>query len=170
MRGSSVADEADAVEVVLTWAEMLIAAHVGSMRNVQSMKLGRGRIASVTHQFGGMDFAWSSNIEGAAGEMVVAKHLDRYWAGAIGDIHADDVGPYQVKTNTSRKWDDLIIRKWNKPERVYISVLSFVPSFVITGWIWGADVMKDEYYREGTLGMPAYFIPRSLLKKMSDLP
>ncbi len=157
-------------EITLTWAEMLIAANVGVMRNVQSMRLGRGRIDSPTHQFGGMDFAWASNIEGAAGEMAVAKHLGLFWSGAIGDIEADDVGPYQVKTNTSRKWDDLILRKWNKPDRIYISVLSFAPRFIITGWISGSEGMQERFYREGTPGMPAYFVPRSILHPMSDLP
>lgn len=158
------------IEVTLTWAEMLIAANIGCMRNVQSLKLGRGRVDSPAHQFGGMDYAWSTNIEGAAGEMAVAKYLGLFWSGAIGDIDADDVGGYQVKTNTSRKWDDLIIRHWNKPDRIYIGVLSFVPKFMITGWVRGSDVMKKEYSREGVPGMPAFFVPRSALNEMSSLP
>jgi hypothetical protein len=158
------------ITITLTWAEMLIAANIGVMRNVQSLKLGRGRMDSLTTQFGGMDYAWSTNIEGAAGEMAVAKHLGLFWSGAVGDIKANDVGPYQVKTNTSRKWDDLILRDWNDPNKIYIGVLSFVPKFVITGWIAGSDGMKKEFHRDGVPGMPAYFVPRSLLKPMSDLP
>jgi hypothetical protein len=149
-------------DITLTWAEMLVAANVGIMRNVQSLRLGRKRI--------GADDTWTANIEGAAGEMAVAKMLGLYWAGAIGDIEADDVGPYQVKTNTSRKWDDLILRKWNRPDRIYISVLSFVPRFIIAGWIFGEEGMQEEFYREGAPGMPAFFVPRSLLHPMSDLP
>lgn len=164
------------VEVTLTWAEMLIAANIGCMRNVQSLKMGRGRIDSPTNQFGGMDYAWSTNIEGAAGEMAVAKHLGLFWSGAVGDISASDVGGYQVKTNTSRKWDDLILRKWNRPDRIYISVLSFIAPapgaarFVITGWINGIDAIQERYWREGLPGMPAYFVPRSVLHALDTLP
>jgi hypothetical protein len=164
------------IEVTLTWAEMLIAANIGCMRNVQSLKLGRSRTDSLTDPFGGLDLAWSSNIEGAAGEMAVAKHLGLFWSGSVGNIGADDVGGYQVKTNTSRKWDDLILRKRNKPDRIYISVLSFVAPapgvarFIITGWIIGTDAMQQQYYREGLPGMPAYFVPRCVLQPLSTLP
>jgi hypothetical protein len=165
------------VAVTLTWAEMLIAANIGCMRNVQSLKLGRSRTDILpSHQDGGMDCAWSSNIEGAAGEMVVAKHLGLFWSGAVGEIAADDVGGYQVKTNTSRRWDDLIIRKRNKPDRVYISVLSFVApapgtaKFIITGWIHGADAIQQKFWRDGLPGMPAYFVPRSVLHPIETLP
>jgi hypothetical protein len=168
-------------EINLTWAEMLLAANVGVMRNVQNLKLGQGRIDgqarqlggmdyTQARQFGGMDYTWSTHIEGAAGEMAVAKYLGRFWSGAIGFIKADDVGPYQVKTNTSRKWDDLILREWNDPAKIYISVLSFVPKFVIAGWVLGSEGMKKEFHREGTPGMPAYFVPRLSLHPMSDLP
>ena len=165
------------VEVILTWAEMLVAAHIGCMRNIQSLRLGRSRTDILpTHQDGGMDCAWSSNIEGAAGEMAVAKHLGRFWSGAVGDIGADDVSGYQVKTNTSRKWDDLILRKRNRPDRIYISVLSFIApnpgaaKLIISGWINGVDAMQEKYYRDGIPGMPAYFFPRDMLHPIDTLP
>lgn len=160
----------DEISVTLTWAEVLLASNVGVMRNVQSLKLGRGRIDSPAHQFGGMDYAWATNIEGACGELAVAKYLNRFWSGAIGDIEADDVGPYQVKTNTSRRWDDLIVRTWNKPNRVYISVLSFLPRFVICGWEFGTQVKKAEFLRMGRKDMPAYFYPRARVHDMVSLP
>lgn len=147
--------------IKLTWAEVLLAANVGVLRNVQSLKLGRKRI--------GNDDTWDCNIEGACGEMAVAKNFGNFWSGAIGNIDADDVGTYQVKTNTSRKWDDLILRKWNKPDRIYIGVLSFLPSFTITGWIYGEEGMQEKYYRDGRPGMPAYFVPRSVLRPLDTL-
>jgi hypothetical protein len=158
------------IEVILTWAEVLTAAHVGCMRNVQSLKLGRSDTDVRVNQDGDIDFAWGSNIEGAAGEMATAKHLNLFWSGAVGNIRANDVGGYQVKTNTSRRWDDLILRRRNSPDKIYISVLSFLPRFVLTGWISGTEAMKEEYYREGTPGMPGYFFPRKLLRDMNTLP
>ncbi len=87
-----------------------------------------------------------------------------------GVIEAEDVGPYQVKTNTSRRLDDCILRPWNKPNRIYIGVLSFLPGFVITGWIYGADAMQEKYLRDGIPGMTGYFFPRGLLHDIKTLP
>lgn len=154
-------------EVTLSWAEMLVAANVGVMRNVQCMKQGRGQ--GQRHTISGLD-PWGVNIEGAAGEMAVAKYLGTFWSGALGDFDAKDVGRYQVKTNTSRKWDHLIIRDWNPRDGIYIGVLSFMPRYVITGWISGEDGMKQEFFRDGLPGVPAYFVPRAALRPLSELP
>lgn len=156
---------ANDIEITLTWAELLLAADVGVMRNVQSMKLGR------TPLFRAED-SWTSNIEGAAGEMAVAKARDRFWSGAIGNITADDVGPYQVKTNATRKWDDLMLpERQAKPDKIYISVLSFAPRFIITGWIKGSDAMQKQFRRAGPpFASPLFLVPRLVLNDMSTLP
>lgn len=151
------------IEITLTWAEILVAANVGCMRNVQSLRLGRTDAAAYLDGFG-----WGANIEGACGEMAVAKHLGVYWSGAIGDITAPDVGGYQVKTNTSRKWDDLILRPWNKPDAIYISVLSFLPKFIITGWARGTEVKLEKYFRDN-VPLPGYFAPRAILHDIAEL-
>lgn len=158
----------DAVEIILTWAEVLVAAQIGAMRNVQSLKAGRSGGNGV-----GRENTWTLNIEGACGEMALAKHLNKYWSGAIGDLKADDVGTLQVKTNTSRKYDDLILRKSDRANRYYVSALSFideVPRFLLTGWVYGADAMVPEHWRDGTPGRTAFFFPRKLLNPMATLP
>lgn len=153
-------------EISLTWAEVLTAAYIGTMRNVQSLRGNWTPGADV-----GVDNSWTPNIEGAAGEMAVAKYLGMYWSGAVGDPQADDVGPFQVRTNASRKYDDLILRPRDKPERIYISVLSFLPQFTICGWIGGAEGKQEKWLRDGTAGRPpCFFVPRTSLKPMSLLP
>jgi hypothetical protein len=156
----------DDIRVRLTWSEVLIAANVGVMRNVQCLRGNLEPSASM-----GLDNTWTPNIEGAAGEMAVAKHFGRYWNGNIGDLKADDVGPLQVRTNTSRRLDDLILRPKDRDDRVYISVLSFLPEFVLCGWITGIDGKREEWLREGSLGRPpCYFVPRDALESLADLP
>jgi hypothetical protein len=153
-------------KIVLTTTEMMIAAYVGSGRNVQSLKQDWTPAAGV-----GLVNTWTLNIEGAAGEMAVAKFLNIYWLPIIGDNHADDVGPFQVRTNTSRKHTDLCLRPKDNPERCYISVLSFAPGFLILGWIWGADGKVDKWLRDGSPDRPkCFYVPESALHEMDTLP
>jgi hypothetical protein len=101
----------------------------------------------------------------------VAKYLGVFWEAKIGDPDADDVGPLQVRTNTSRRLDDMILRPGDKRARIYISVLSFTPEFILCGWIWGNDGMRQEWLRNGSPDRPpCFFVPRSALKPLETIP
>lgn len=153
------------IVVTLSWAEIMLAAHVGCMRNVQSLRAEREPGNGI-----GIENTWSPNIEGACGEMALAKYLGVYWSGNIGNLKADDVGSYQVKTNMSRRLDDLILRDTDTTERFYVSVLSFLPRFIICGWIHGPDGKQGKWKREGSPGRPAFFVPRNVLHDIDTLP
>jgi hypothetical protein len=142
------------------------------MRNVQSLKENWEPAAAV-----GLDNTWTPNIEGACGEKAVAKHLGVYWTEIVGDSKADDVAKYQVRTNISRRLNDLCLRPRDPPspirpqDRVYISVLSFLPEFVICGWILGSEGKQEQWLREGSPGRPpCYYVPCSALNPLATLP
>lgn len=156
----------DNIAVTLTWSEVAMAGFVGAMRNVSALRRNYR-----PGNYAPKDDAWTLSIEGAAGEIAVAKHLGLYWTGTIGEIDRDDVGPYQVKANCSRRLDDLIIQPQNRIDRIYIGVLSFIPRMIITGWIDGVDGKVEQYLREGAPGRPpAYFVPRGVLHSLAELP
>jgi hypothetical protein len=151
--------------ISLTATELMIAGYVGNARNVQSLTKRWEPAAGV-----GVSNTWTPNIEGAAGEMAVAKLLGIYWRPIVGDHQADDVGPYQVRTNISRKHADLCLREKDRDDRLYISVLSFVPEFVILGFISGADGKRCEYRRDGSPGRPqCFYVPRVALRDLDGL-
>jgi hypothetical protein len=151
--------------VVLTATEMMVASYVGSARNVQSLIRGWQRTSGIKTD------TWSSNVEGAAGEIAVAKLLGIYWQPIVGDLAADDVGPYQVRTNMSRKHDDLCLRPKDRDDRFYISVLSFAPEFLVLGFIAGADGKQAKWLRDGTPGFPqCFYVPRAALLDLDALP
>jgi hypothetical protein len=153
------------MRVCLTATELMVVAYVGSARNVQSLKQNWGPAAGV-----GLHNTWTPNIEGAGGELAVAKALNIYWQPIVGNHKSDDVGPYQVRTNISRKHTDLCLRPSDNPDRVYISVLSFMPDFEILGWVTGAEAKRDEWLRDGTADRPqCFYIPRTALHPMSEL-
>jgi hypothetical protein len=152
--------------VRLSSTELMVMAYIGCARNVQSLFKERTPGAGV-----GDANSWTLNVEGAGGEMATAKALNIYWLPVIGDIRADDVGPYQVRTNISRKYDDLCLRPGDRDDRIFIGVLSFVPEFVICGWILAGEGKKQEWLRDGAPDRPpCYYVPRKALAPMETLP
>ena len=159
------ADKKDEVPIKLDWNEVLVAANVGVLRHMVALRrdLKPGN-------FVGFENAWTLEIEGAQGELAVANHLSCYWAWNIGYTDRRDVGGYQVKTNCSRRLDDLIIQPKNAVDDIYIGVLSFCPDFYITGWINWTEALKKKYpLSERVPGRAAHFIPRSALEPMATL-
>lgn len=156
------------IVIKLEWSEILLAAQVGIMRNVTSLKRGYSpRAAQGRH----LVDAWGANVEGAAGELAVAKWRNSYWNGTIGETDRPDVGPYEVRTNTSRRLDDMIVRAGDPEDKVFIAVLSFLPEFHLIGWQYGRLCKLPEYEREGSPWRPpCFFVPRSALNDMLDLP
>jgi hypothetical protein len=152
--------------VRLSTTEMMVANYVGGARNVQSLVRRWEPAAGV-----GTANTWTPNVEGAAGEIAVAKILGIYWEPIVGNPLADDVGPYQVRTNISRKYDDLCLRAKDRDDRFYISVLSFAPDFDVLGFIRGAEGKRPEWLRDGTVGRPkCFYVPRDALHDLRELP
>jgi hypothetical protein len=152
--------------ITLTATELMVAAYVGSARNVQSL-IQKWSPASGA----GLHDTWTPNVEGAAGEMAAAKYLGIYWQPIIGNSNADDVGFYQVRTNISRKHTDLCLRQRDNPDKIYISVLSFLPNFEILGWIFGRDGKLNKFLRDGSVDRPqCFYVPRTVLHPMCEIP
>lgn len=152
--------------VDLTPSEMAMAAQVGSARLIWRMQQGWDAANGEEPRN-----AWSRWIEGAAGEIAVGKRLRIYWDPVVGETDRDDVGPFQVRTNISRSLRDTILRPNDKPDRYYISVLSFMPRMIIIGFIWGEQAKQQKYLRSTNDGRPAaYFVPASELTDLSKLP
>src|SRR5262245_11680704 len=157
--------------VELTWDEVRLGAQVGCMRHIQCAEETRVLIASEQAQ----ENLWANNLEGALAEMSAAKHLNLFWAGALGNYEAPDVGPYQVRCNSSRKYDDMVIRprdvEKQRADTIYISVLAFTPAFLILGWKRLRDCMQERWYRVGQPNRPkCWFVPRTALMSLDDLP
>jgi hypothetical protein len=156
------------MKIRLTNTELLVAGFVGSLRNVQGLCNGWTSTADLgTHN------SWTPNIEGVCGEIAVARLLNIYWRPIVGNPDAEDVGPYEVRTNLSRKHTDMCLRPSDekKKHRIFISVLSFTPEFEVLGWLTGAEAMRQEWFREGTPGRPkCFYAPAGALNPMNELP
>lgn len=127
--------------VKLTTGEMHIAATVGYLRQIENlMKCRRDAHGAEP------DKGWSIHIEGAAGEMAFAKWAGKYWSGNLGDLKADDVGRFQVRTRAKHDWR-LILHPSDPDDRIFIAVTGLAPS--------SANARSIGAIRAARTGMPS---------------
>lgn len=148
------------IEITLTWAELEVAAHVGVRRQIGALREAR------PDQHGYEGAGWSNHIEGAAGEMAVARVLNRYWNGSVGTFkQGGDVGQIQVRTR-SRDDYELIVRPNDRDSDWFVLVRGRTPTFQVIGYIKGEHAKRSEWLRTYGGRPPAYFVPDDSLKEL----
>jgi hypothetical protein len=152
------------IEIELNWTETWIAAEVGKLRQFESLRKG----LQDKYGFDG-EKGWSIHIEGASGEMAVAKCLGVYWGGSVNTFRTQaDVGRLEIRTR-SRSDYDLLVRPDDKNDSIFVHVTGRSPKFKIHGWMKGADAKRPEWLQTYGSRDPAYFVPARFLKDMSQL-
>lgn len=142
---------------------MLLAGQVGIRRQMEALKRG----LPDRHGFTGL--GWDIHVEGACGELAVAKALGRYWNGSVNTFKVGgDVGAMQVRTR-SRSHYELLIRPDDKDQDVFVLVTGTSPKFKVVGWIKGKDAKRVEWLQTHGGRPPAYFVPQKSLGNIEDL-
>ena len=162
--------------IYLTPSEVMMAAHVGIMRQVQNIWKDREPGYGCP-----LSQVWQSHIEGAIGEKVVAKHLNIYWNGNLGNLKADDVGPYQVRSGW-REDSRLILHPPPKipggkgkdgqgdiASKKFVLVTGIGHTYTIRGWMVAKNGQKDVFWEDPKGGRPAYFVPWKMLQDIDTL-
>lgn len=149
-------------EVTLTWYEAAMASHVGWMRQLAAVKAGKPDL----HGYDGE--GWSEHIEGACGEMAVAKMLGIFWDGSVNTWKAHDLPGLQVRTRSRHDYD-LTVRPNDDDEAHWVLVTGRCPEYRIHGWIAGADAKLPAWSRTYGGRPAAYFVPQSELRGMDKL-
>lgn len=141
-----------ATEVILAPHEMLLAANVGVMRQVQNLRKGR------KDSYGFQGLGWEVHILGACAELAVAKLTGTFWNGALGNLSADDVGELQVRY-TDKPNGRLIVHPKDQDDKKFVLVRGAPPKMLVVGWMYGRDAKKKEYWDDPTWqNRPAYFV------------
>ena len=149
--------------IELTAAEVLLAATVGLHRHVAAIRRG------LPDRHGHDGAGWNLHIEGACGEMAVAKALNVFWTGSINAFkNGGDVGHLQVRTR-SRDFYDLPVRPDDKQTDVFVLVTGLAPRFEIRGWILGAEARRDDWQQTYGDRPAAWFVPQSALNPIATL-
>lgn len=145
--------------VTLSWPEVHYGVGIGSRRQMfalqKNLQHANGLESSIND--------WSIHIEGACAEEAVAKYLNIFWSGSIGELLTPDVGKFQVRS-TPLAHGRLIVQKKDPDDAVFILATGTIPRFIIVGWMYGHEAKRGEWWcdPQGT-NRHAYFVPQSAL-------
>jgi hypothetical protein len=150
------------VLIKLTEQEALHAISVGGKRQWESIKKG------LDDKHGFQGDGWEVHIEGAMGELAVAKALNVYWDAGINTFKTPDIGPLYVRTRSQHHYD-LLIREDDDNEAPWVLTTGRRGQYQIHGWIRGKDA-KNPLWAQTHGGRPrAYFVPKSALLPLFSL-
>ena len=150
-------------EIRLSNAEMLQAAIVGTLRNIAAIK------KALPDKHGAPEIGWNLHIEGAAGELAVARALGRHWGGSINSFKSgDDVNGLQVRTRSNHDYE-LILRDDDADALRFVLVTGHAPNFTIRGWIMARAGKNPEWLQTHGGRPPAFFVPHRALHEIAEL-
>ena len=147
--------------VTLTWAEQILAAQCGVLRNVEALRLGCRREYSRK-----LDHATATNIDAAGAEMAVAKMLGRYWLAGVNEFDIADVAPNLEVRHTQNSNGRLIVRRDAPEDRPFFLVRGTMPRYEIVGWIWACDAKRKEWLDDPNGDGPCYMVPADQLRRL----
>lgn len=140
-----------------------MAANAGVMRNVQSLQKGRQNANGLS-----ADLNWQVNIEGALGELALAKYLNTYYSGK-GFFRGPDLPGLQVRTAAGSS-HRLILHPGDSDGDVFVLVVGQPPTYRVVGWIVGREGKLPQFWDEPVRGRPAFFVPQEALNPIELLP
>lgn len=144
----------------LTIAEIWQAASVGMLRQMQALSRGQRD----AHGFNGED-GWTIHIEGACGELALAKYLNVYPGLTANAGKAADVSKYQVRTRSKPDYD-LIVRDGDADSDVFVLVVGSAGTYRVIGAILGEHAKRPQWRKQYGGRPPAYFVPQSALRPL----
>ena len=151
----------------LTPSEMQIASIVGMQRGLSAIeKNTQGRYGR--ENGGNFDI----DVIGAAGELTLAKFLNRYWNGAFGDYKAADVGSqFQVRASSYTGPNaGLILHPADNDGQPFVKVIVTLPKVMLIGWLYGVEGKQQKFWTEKLqAGRPCFLVPHDWLRPMSEL-
>lgn len=145
------------IGILLNKSEMQTAARIGAHRHIEALARG------LPDRHGLEGKGWQVHIEGACGEMAVAKALGRYWDGSINTFKSGgDVGEVQVRTRSKDHYE-LIVRKDDPDDSYFILVTGTAPAYKVWGYIRASEAKRPEWIKKHGGRPPAWFVPQSAL-------
>jgi len=147
-------------EGIFTEEELTVGAIVGGLREVSA--LTRERPSGYGYD---ESTPWERHINGAFGEMAVAKETNKYWQSlsfrsGLREHLPGDVGAVQVRA-TTHLGGRLIVHPDEPDNALFVLVTLNLPSYSLVGWKLGSEAKQQRYWDDPGTGRPAYFIPQA---------
>jgi hypothetical protein len=163
MSVQTVAGRPIGVPVVLSEQELLQGLMAGGGRQIESVMQGRA------DQHGApVALDWQNHIEGALGELAVAKVLGLYWNYGIGVFKGPDVADLQVRT-TRHGNGRLLVHREDAGHARFVLVTGANGRYVVRGWIYGWLAKRPKYWTEPQPGRGCYAVPQEDLRPIDGL-
>jgi hypothetical protein len=140
------------VEIKLSMYEIMMAANVGVMRQVESIKF------NMKHKYIDRGTDWQNHVESALSECAMAKFKNVFWCKR--ERSAPDVGDWEVRF-TQYENGRLIVTKSDYDDRQYWLVTGKNGVYKIHGYMMGKDAKQDKYWTDPGTGVSSYFVPQS---------
>lgn len=151
------------IRISLSWNEVSIAARVGTMRHCEALRAGK------KDSFGFKGDGWGQHIEGACGEMAVAKACGVYWLPTVNTYKTGaDVASWQVRTRSAPGYE-LLVRPSDPDDAPFVLARGRCPDYQVVGWIMGRDAKRPEWLQTHGGRPPAYFVPDAALRHIETL-
>jgi hypothetical protein len=148
----------------LTCADLYLAGHAGVMRRISAISKKR------LEPYGKPQLdLWGLDIESCAAELLVSRALNQSWTpyASSPDEIISDVGRSVQVRQTSRLNGCLILHDKDNDDHAFVLVVGTSNNQRICGWIRGIAGKQKLFWRTDT-GRPAYFVPQSILKPLSE--
>ena len=160
-------DTDDTVKITLTLHEYFIAASAGMMRMHVSSAAGRncntGNVSRPPLTRTG------DEIRSMCAEYAWAKASGTFFDGGVNKFMSEpDTNGVEHKTLRDRN-GRMPIRPTDKQERVFVCSFTDGQTVTFLGWIRGTD-KRDEWKSNPGNARPAWFVPQSALRPISELP
>lgn len=151
------------MNISLKWHEVLMAAQIGVVRQVQSLKKG------LRDKHGHEGAGWNLHLEGCCGELAVAKALNQFWDGSVNSFKVGgDVGGLHVRTRSKHSYE-LIVRDDDPDDAAFVLVTGTCPEYRVRGWILGGDAKRSEWRQTHGGREAAWFVPHENLHPIECL-
>jgi hypothetical protein len=110
------------------------------------------------------------HINGACGEIAVAKWRDCYFLPTIDKFKSPDIGnKVQVKTRSRHDYD-LLVRTDDKDAEIFVLVTGWAPVLCLRGWAWGHEARQPAFLQTYGGREEAWFMPQALLRRLPLKP
>jgi hypothetical protein len=149
------------VKIVLNAWEFKAAVDTAIARMTASIDAG---ITDISRQRRDYQERLKIDVQGACGEIAVAKAIGKYWAPSVNTFHTEpDIAPDIEVRHTDRVDGSLIVRPNDDPDRWYFLVTGTAPEFQIVGYIKGSAARQPAWESDPGVHRPAWFVPQTAL-------
>lgn len=151
--------------VRLTSSEIMQGAICGITRRIKSIEQNRRPKYGIKP-----GTEWQVDIEGALGELAVAKALRFYWPATIDTFKREaDIGAHVEIRTRSERWHDLMVHDEDADDRIFILCRGRAPEYDVAGWIRAREGKRSEFWKDPAGERPAYFVGAEHLNDLEQL-